>query len=157
MEGESEMQAVEDAYRAALSGVAPDLLGKTTDRAFRQLVEDLLRLMDRQPQRSLGRPNHGRCAIFETGYPPSHGCTHLVCRAQLRSVSTAQALHPRPAFVVDSVKHRSGVRGRDESKPACAGPWRSAGVFFRRSTAASEKVGRSLPIARQSMRHAGAA
>jgi len=38
------MQAVEDAYRAALSGVAPDLLGKTTDRAFRQLVEDLLRL-----------------------------------------------------------------------------------------------------------------
>ena len=44
MEGESEMQAVEDAYRAALSGVAPDLLGKTTDRAFRQLVEDLLRL-----------------------------------------------------------------------------------------------------------------
>ena len=44
MEGESEMQAVEDAYRAALSGVAPDLLGKTTDRAFRQFVEDLLRL-----------------------------------------------------------------------------------------------------------------
>ena len=74
------------------------------------------------PQRSLSRPNHERCAIFETGYPPSHCGAHLECRAQLSSVSTAQALHPRPAFVVDSVKHRSGVPGRDDraSQPALA-------------------------------------
>jgi TniQ len=42
-----EILAVENAYRAALIGVAPDptLLGKTTDRAFRQFVGDLLRLL----------------------------------------------------------------------------------------------------------------
>ena len=40
--GESDIHAGEDAYRAALSGVAPGLLGKATDRAFRQFVEDML-------------------------------------------------------------------------------------------------------------------
>jgi hypothetical protein len=39
-----EVQVVQDAYRAALLGVAPDpaLLGKATGRAFRSFVDDLL-------------------------------------------------------------------------------------------------------------------
>jgi len=43
--GESDIHAGEDAYRAALSGVAPGLLGKATDRAFRQFVEDMLQVL----------------------------------------------------------------------------------------------------------------
>jgi len=41
-----EILLVEDAYRGALVGVGPNpaLLGKTTDRAFRQFVEDLLQV-----------------------------------------------------------------------------------------------------------------
>jgi hypothetical protein len=44
-----EFLLVEDAYRNALVGVGPNpvLLGKTTDRAFRQFVEDLLLLSRR--------------------------------------------------------------------------------------------------------------
>src|SRR6516225_8790674 len=46
----SDIQAIEDAYRAMLLGVAPDpaLLGKATDRAFRQFVEDMLQLLTRR-------------------------------------------------------------------------------------------------------------
>jgi TniQ len=45
----SDIQAIEDAYRAMLLGIAPDpaLLGKATDRAFRQFVEDMLQLLTR--------------------------------------------------------------------------------------------------------------
>ncbi|MDE3181286.1 MAG: hypothetical protein KGM47_16710 [Acidobacteriota bacterium] len=41
------IQAVEDAYRTMLLGIAPDpaLLGKATDNAFRRFVEDMLRLL----------------------------------------------------------------------------------------------------------------
>jgi hypothetical protein len=41
------IQAVEDAYRAALLGIAPDrsLLGKATDRAFRLFVENMLEIL----------------------------------------------------------------------------------------------------------------
>jgi hypothetical protein len=40
---------IEDAYRAALLGVAPDisLFGKATNRAFRSFVEDMLQLLFR--------------------------------------------------------------------------------------------------------------
>jgi hypothetical protein len=44
---EEDVRAVEDAYRAALLGVAPVLLSKTTDRAFRQFVQDMLQLLTR--------------------------------------------------------------------------------------------------------------
>jgi hypothetical protein len=45
----SDIQAIEEAYRAMLLGVAPDptLLGKVTNRAFRQFVEDILQLLTR--------------------------------------------------------------------------------------------------------------
>ena len=45
-----EILLVEDAYRDALVGVGPNpvLLGKTTDRAFRQFVEDMLQLLSRR-------------------------------------------------------------------------------------------------------------
>jgi hypothetical protein len=45
----SDIQAIENAYRAMLLGVAPDrtLLGKATDRGFRQFVEDMLQLLTR--------------------------------------------------------------------------------------------------------------
>jgi len=45
-----EILVVEDAYRNALVGVGPNpvLLGKTTDRAFRQFVEDMLQLLSRR-------------------------------------------------------------------------------------------------------------
>ena len=36
-----DLQAVEDAYRAALSGMAPELIKKATDRAFRLFVEEM--------------------------------------------------------------------------------------------------------------------
>lgn len=38
---------MEDAYRTMLLGIAPDLtlLGKATDKAFRQFVEDMLQLL----------------------------------------------------------------------------------------------------------------
>jgi len=41
------IQVIEEAYRAALLGVAPDvsLFGKATDRAFRRFVEDMLQLL----------------------------------------------------------------------------------------------------------------
>ena len=43
------IRVVEDAYRAALLGVRPDvsLLGKVTDRAFRSFVDDMLELLIR--------------------------------------------------------------------------------------------------------------
>ena len=43
------IKVIEDAYRAALLGVAPDvsLFGKATDRAFRRFVEDMLQLLVR--------------------------------------------------------------------------------------------------------------
>jgi hypothetical protein len=46
----TEIQTVEDAYRNALMGVRPysTLLGKTTDRAFRQFLQDLLQLLSRR-------------------------------------------------------------------------------------------------------------
>ncbi len=42
-------KVIEDAYRAALLGVAPDVspFGKATDRAFRRFVEDMLQLLVR--------------------------------------------------------------------------------------------------------------
>lgn len=42
-----DIQAVEDAYRTMLLGIAPNptLLGKATDKAFRQFVEDMLQLL----------------------------------------------------------------------------------------------------------------
>ena len=45
----SDIQAVEDAYRTMLLGIAPEpaLLGKATNRAFRQFVEDMLQLLTR--------------------------------------------------------------------------------------------------------------
>ena len=45
----SDIQAIEDAYRAMLLGVAPHpaLLGRATDQAFRQFVEDMLQLLTR--------------------------------------------------------------------------------------------------------------
>jgi hypothetical protein len=44
-----DIQAVKDAYRVMLLGTAPDpaLLGKATDRDFRQFVEDMLQLLGR--------------------------------------------------------------------------------------------------------------
>jgi hypothetical protein len=44
-----DIQAVEHAYRDMLLGLAPQptLLGKATDRAFRQFVEDMLQLLSR--------------------------------------------------------------------------------------------------------------
>ncbi len=41
------IKVIDDAYRAALLGVAPDvsLFGKATDRAFRRFVEDMLQLL----------------------------------------------------------------------------------------------------------------
>ena len=43
------IQAVEEAYRSMLLGIAPDpsLVGKATDRAFRQFVEDMFQLLTR--------------------------------------------------------------------------------------------------------------
>ena len=45
----SDIQAIEEDYRAMLLGIAPNpaLLGKATDRAFRQFVEDMLQLLTR--------------------------------------------------------------------------------------------------------------
>jgi len=45
-----DIEAIEDAYRVMLLGIAPDpaLLGKATDRAFRQFVEDMLQLLTRR-------------------------------------------------------------------------------------------------------------
>lgn len=44
----SDIQAVESAYGAMLLGIAPDaaLLGKATNKAFRQFVEDMLHLLN---------------------------------------------------------------------------------------------------------------
>jgi len=58
----SDIQAIEDAYRAMLLGVAPDpaLLGKATDRAFRQFVEDMLQLLTR---------NLNPCSPWQAGGP----------------------------------------------------------------------------------------
>ena len=44
---ENEIQAVEDAYREVLQGIAPRLIHKATDRAFRLFVEDVLSLLTR--------------------------------------------------------------------------------------------------------------
>src|SRR5262249_31253257 len=57
VQSKSDIQAVEDAYRAMLAGIAPDpaLLGKATDRSFRQFVEDMLQLLTR----SLNPGSHG--------------------------------------------------------------------------------------------------
>jgi hypothetical protein len=58
-----EIPLVEDAYRDALVGVGPNpvLLGKITDRAFRQFVEDMLQTAFSQAQPQLAqRP----CAIL---------------------------------------------------------------------------------------------
>jgi hypothetical protein len=43
------LQAIEDAFRAALMGVTPGpaLLGEATDRAFRQFVEDMFQVLTR--------------------------------------------------------------------------------------------------------------
>ena len=45
--GHLSIQAVEDAYRAALLGIGPDpsLLGKATNQSFRSFVHDLLRIL----------------------------------------------------------------------------------------------------------------
>jgi hypothetical protein len=47
-ERKSSIQPVERAYRAMLSGLAPDptLLGKATHKAFRQFVEDMLHMLN---------------------------------------------------------------------------------------------------------------
>jgi hypothetical protein len=49
---EPAIQAVEEAYRAALLGVSPhpSLVGKATDRAFRRFVDDMLQLLISFPQ-----------------------------------------------------------------------------------------------------------
>src|SRR4051794_36833941 len=49
--GENEIQAGEDAYRAALVGVPPALLPKATAGAFRLFLEDLLPLLTRSVNR----------------------------------------------------------------------------------------------------------
>jgi hypothetical protein len=55
------LQAVQEAYRAALLGVAPDstLLGKATDRAFRKFIDDMLTTLFR----NLDPPSAGRNTI----------------------------------------------------------------------------------------------
>jgi hypothetical protein len=66
------MQALEDAYRAMLWGIAPQpaLLGKATNRAFRQLVEDLLKWLTRSrnpgsPWQTTGRVSFSRRDILQ--------------------------------------------------------------------------------------------
>jgi hypothetical protein len=50
------MQAVEDAYRAALAGTAPELLKKATDRELRLFVEEMFDLLTGSLN---GRPDRG--------------------------------------------------------------------------------------------------
>jgi len=50
------MQAVKDAYRAALAGTAPELLKKATDRELRMFVEDMFDLLTGSLN---GRPDCG--------------------------------------------------------------------------------------------------
>lgn len=54
----SHIQIVEDAYRAALSGLAPHprLLGKTTDLEFRRFIDDMLQLLSRNLSASAMKP-----------------------------------------------------------------------------------------------------
>jgi hypothetical protein len=51
---ERAIQAVEEAYRAALLGASPhpSLVGKATDRAFRRFIDDMLQLLISIPQPS---------------------------------------------------------------------------------------------------------
>jgi hypothetical protein len=58
VQSKGNVQAVEDAYRAMLLGIAPEpaLLGKATDRAFRQFVEDMLQLLTRSLNPDSQRP-----------------------------------------------------------------------------------------------------
>jgi len=53
------IRAVEDAYRAALLGIAPNpsLVGKATDGAFRRFVDDMLQLLICFPQFDLDQKN----------------------------------------------------------------------------------------------------
>jgi hypothetical protein len=60
IQSESDIQAVEDAYRTALLGTAPVLLGKATDRVFRQFVEDMLQVLTRTLNPC---PAWGTCAV----------------------------------------------------------------------------------------------
>src|SRR5262249_39775866 len=53
------VQTVEDAYRAALLGIAPhpNLLGKATSQSFRKFVDDLLQILTRTLHAGSARPN----------------------------------------------------------------------------------------------------
>jgi hypothetical protein len=55
------IQTVKDGYRGMLLGITPDpaLLGKATNRAFRQFVKDMLQLLTRSLNPGFSRPGTG--------------------------------------------------------------------------------------------------
>jgi len=81
---EDEIQAVEDAYRAALLGISPDptLLKKTTHRSFRLFVEEVLDILTRRLNPCSASQDLSSVVVSNARHRSYHHATHPECSAQ---------------------------------------------------------------------------
>ena len=87
---------MEDAYRAALLGIAPhpNLLGKATGTSFRRFIDDLMQILTRTLNAASLWPN------------PSSGQTPLLPRRDLLQIITELVLNAAPSSNVQQRRRR---------------------------------------------------
>jgi hypothetical protein len=100
---ERAIQAVEEAYRAALLGVSPhpSLVGKATDHAFRRFVDDMLQLLISFPQPSSVTQNkRDRGAAIPSRQSPLTLIADLISNAAPSSDKRVQSFRYRQSLKI---------------------------------------------------------
>jgi hypothetical protein len=100
---EPAIQAVEEAYRAALLGISPhpSLVGKATDRAFRRFVDDMLQLLISFPQlNSLPQKSRDKEAALPSRQSPFAMIAELIANAAPSSDKRVQSFRYRQSLKI---------------------------------------------------------
>jgi hypothetical protein len=98
---EPAIRAVEEAYRDALLGIAPQpsLVGKATDRAFRRFVDDMLQLLISFPQpSSLPQNKRDKEAVLPSRQNPFAMIVELIANAAPSSDKRVQGFRYRQSL-----------------------------------------------------------
>jgi hypothetical protein len=131
---EPAIQAVEEAYRAALLGVSPhpSLVGKATDRAFRRFVDDMLQLLISFPQPS-SVPQNRRVdgATLPSRQSPLVMIAELISNAAPSSDTRVQSFRYRQSLKIWPIclARSQSLREIPWSTPAGIGPRHCSGAL----------------------------
>ena len=145
---EPAIQAVEEAYRAALLGVSPhpSLVGKATDRAFRRFVDDMLQLLISFPQpTSLPRTKRDNRATLPPRQSPFATIAELIANAAPSSDKRVQDFRYRQSLKTWTCLARSQtLRKIPWTTPAGTGPWHCSVALPRPFSAEPEDDGHMI-------------